>query len=251
MAVKDLERSTADFEALGFAVKPGRPHANGLRNSHMKFPDGTEIELITAPAAKDALSTLYYDWLKGGDGPAFLGLYTPDVGKLTERLSRLGLTLEWNDGLGTFVEPPNLRRLFFAQRQRSPTDRPDHFDHRNTAFSLTGVWLADGDAERRLLKELGAEPAPQVRCGPLGSSMAVLAMPEGDVVFLPAIARLPPDRSIVAATVAVRNLEAVRSLLARRHIPYEQPADCDGRSLWVGPTVAHGLWLEFRQSPSR
>jgi hypothetical protein len=32
--------------------------------------------------ATDALSTLYHDWLKGGDGPAFLGLYAPDFGKL-------------------------------------------------------------------------------------------------------------------------------------------------------------------------
>jgi len=48
LAVKDLEQAKADFEALGFALKPGRPHDNGLRNAHVKFPDGTEIELITA-----------------------------------------------------------------------------------------------------------------------------------------------------------------------------------------------------------
>jgi hypothetical protein len=251
VAVKDLERSAADFEALGFAVKPGRPHANGLRNVHLKFPDGTEIELITAPAATDALSSLYHDWLKGGDGPVFLGLYAPDLGKLTEHLSRVGVSLDRTGDLGTIVEPPDLRRLFFARRQRSPTDRPEHFEHKNTAVSLTGIWLAGGTAEQRLLKELGAEPASAVRCGPLGPSVHVLAMPEGDVMFLPAALHLPADRSIVAASVAVRNLEAVRSLFDSRHIPYDQPAACDGRSLWVGPTAAHGLWLEFRQYPMR
>jgi len=73
LAVADLERATADFEALGFTLKPGRPHENRLRNAHVKLRDGTEIELITAPTATDALSSEYQNWLKGGDGPTFLG----------------------------------------------------------------------------------------------------------------------------------------------------------------------------------
>lgn len=251
VAVRDLERSAADFEALGFVMKPGRPHANGLRNAHAKFLDGTEIELITAPAATDPLSSLYHDWLKGGDGPVFLGLYAPEFGTLTERLSRLGLKLEKKDGLATIVQPRGYERLFFAGRQHSPTDRPEHFAHLNTASSLAGVWLAGGAAEQRLLKELGAEPAAEARCGPLGSSVTVLAMHDGGVMFLPASANAPPDRSIVAARVAVGSIEAVRSILASRHIPYVQPADCDSGSLWIGPSVAHGLWLEFRQPASR
>src|SRR4030095_13804928 len=78
LAVRDLEQSQADFEALGFVLKPGRPHANGLRNAHAKFPDGTEIELITAVSASDALSSDYVDWLKQGAAPAFRGFFALD-----------------------------------------------------------------------------------------------------------------------------------------------------------------------------
>ena len=155
LAVNDLERSKSDFEALGFALKPGRPHANGLRNAHVKFPDGTEIELITAPAAVDALTSEYQSWLKGGDGAAFLGLYAPDFNALIQRLSRQGLVLDWKGGLGTFTEPADLRRLFFARRQHSPTDRPEHFAHANTAFSLAGVWLAGAASRATLAPNVG------------------------------------------------------------------------------------------------
>ena len=51
VVVADLDKAEADFRAMGFSIKPGRPHSNGIRNAHVKFPDGTEIELITAPAA--------------------------------------------------------------------------------------------------------------------------------------------------------------------------------------------------------
>ena len=56
VAVRDLERAAATFRRLGFALKPGRPHANGIRNVHVKFPDGSGIELLTAPRPQDELS---------------------------------------------------------------------------------------------------------------------------------------------------------------------------------------------------
>jgi len=247
LAVNDLEQSKADFEALGFALKPGRPHANGLRNSHVKFPDGTEIELITAPAAIDALSSEYHNWLKGGDGPAFLGLYTRDLDTLSRHLSRLGSTLDRKGDLGTISESVDLRRLFFARRQHSPTDRPEHFAHANTAVSLAGVWLAGAVAEQRLLPMLGATPSDDPPCGPFGSGSAALSLPEGEVVFFPPSAQLTPGRSIVGATVAVRDIATARNTLTGNRIRYIRVAGCTRDSLWVGPADAHGLWLEFHQ----
>ena len=49
IAVRDLARAANDYRALGFALKPGRPHDNGIQNQHVKFTDGTELELIAAP----------------------------------------------------------------------------------------------------------------------------------------------------------------------------------------------------------
>ena len=147
LAVNDLEASRADFEALGFVLKPGRPHENGLRNLHAKFPDGTEIELITVGAPTDALTLRYRAWLNIGDGPAFLGLYAPDFGALAQRLTRSGSTLQVSGGLGVLSESIELQHLFFAHRQRSTTDRPEHFDHVNTAYGLAGVWFAGAEVE--------------------------------------------------------------------------------------------------------
>ena len=46
VAVADLDRAAADFARLGFVIKPGRPHSDGIQNKHIKFPNGGEIELI-------------------------------------------------------------------------------------------------------------------------------------------------------------------------------------------------------------
>src|SRR5687767_7924561 len=72
VAVRDLEAASATYRALGFSLKPGRPHANGIRNAHVKFPNGAGIELLTVPAAVDPLSTTYVKMIRAGEGPAFL-----------------------------------------------------------------------------------------------------------------------------------------------------------------------------------
>jgi len=56
---------------MGFALKPGRPHDNGIRNQHVKFENGTELELLTAERRS-------IGYLAQGDGPAHVVLYAPD-----------------------------------------------------------------------------------------------------------------------------------------------------------------------------
>src|SRR5690242_14629103 len=78
VVVTDLDQAQADYRAMGFAIKPGRFHADGIRNAHVKFPDGTEIELITATHATDELTSEYLAKMKTGEGPVYFGLYAPD-----------------------------------------------------------------------------------------------------------------------------------------------------------------------------
>ena len=41
IAVLDLEDAVATYREMGFTIKPGRLHKNGLLNSHIKFSDKT------------------------------------------------------------------------------------------------------------------------------------------------------------------------------------------------------------------
>ena len=158
VAVADLERAAGAFRELGFALKPGRPHANGIRNQHVKFPDGTELELITAPEARDRLTATYRRHLLDGDGPAFLAFYAPSLDAAAAAMDAARIPYERRAGFLGLPHDQVLNYVFLAGRNQSPTDRPEHFDHPNGAESLIGVWLSAEDLseERRLLTTLGA-----------------------------------------------------------------------------------------------
>ncbi|MCA1650368.1 MAG: VOC family protein [Acidobacteria bacterium] len=138
IAVANLEQAADRYKALGFALKPGRPHDNGIRNQHVKFRDGTELELITAPEARDALTTKYRVISPWVTGRRFLALYAPGRPR------------------GPESAVPDY--IFFGPRNSSPTDRPEHFAHPNGAESFIAVWLAGDDLtrERQLLTRIGA-----------------------------------------------------------------------------------------------
>ena len=149
LAVSDLESAAKRYRELGFTLKPGRPHDNGLRNAHIKFGDGTEIELINAREARDALTIEYLKHLAHGDGPAFVSFFTPDMNRLAGYFDAEGKSYRRSGGLISFPEGDELRYLFFGQRINSPTDRPEHFVHENGADALIGVWIACDEPGRR------------------------------------------------------------------------------------------------------
>jgi len=248
VAVTDLDRAANDFAKLGFIIKPGRPHKDGIRNKHVKFPNGGEIELITASSPTDALAKEYVAWLRGGEGPASWSLYAPDLAAVTAFLSRRQLQPNDEGDVVTYSQAAVAHRLFFADRLRSPTDGPIYWAHPNTAYKLRRVWLAGSPSEVDLVVKLGAEVEPRAACSPFDSQATVYVLPrEGDEIAVAPNVRRSQARNLIGVTVRVRSIAAARRILEKNHVPIVRPASCRSDSLWVGPSSAHGLWLEFAQ----
>ena len=245
VAVGDLEAASATYRALGFSLKPGRPHANGIRNAHVKFPDGAGIELLTVPEAVDPLSTKYTDMIRAGDGPAFLSFHARDTTALHAALRAGGYPFRDAGGL-TDLQSPELGFLFWIQDNRSPTDRPEHFAHPNGATALGAVWIAtdDGDALARLLVGLGGRQQRREVLAPDRVEATVVTLAEGEVFILPARHRLLSGRPIIGASFRVRDLATVRRALAAGGVSPRTGLELAER-LVVEPSKAHGLWLEF------
>ncbi len=105
LVVADLDQAKRDFEELGFSIKSGRFHADGIKKVHLKFPDGTELELITAAKGVDELTREYRRKLASSEGPVYFGLYAPDQPKLFQYIHTLGFPLQQDGGGWLFSRP--------------------------------------------------------------------------------------------------------------------------------------------------
>ena len=249
LAVHNLTKLQRTFPEWDFALKAGRPHDDGIQNRHIKFPNNGEIELITASCPKDDLAKEYADWLAGSsDGVAFWSLYAPDQNALTQLLSERGLQPKCRDGLVTYSQSVAPHRVFFAGRLPSPTDGPAYWSHPNTAYKLAKIWLSGTASEGGLLEQLGARMDSGRACSPFDSHPAAYVFPaEGDEVLISKNIHTNLERTVIGLTVLVRSLATARLILDANHIGYVEAEQCDTHSIWVKPSDAHGVWLEFAQ----
>src|SRR5512134_3767719 len=75
VVVNNLDAASDAFRRAGFRIKRGRLHANGLLNNHIKFRDGTEIELMTVRGRPgDDMARRYAGLMAGGDRGVYVAL---------------------------------------------------------------------------------------------------------------------------------------------------------------------------------
>jgi hypothetical protein len=229
IAVHSLDSARATYRALGFTLKPGRVHANGLRNAFPKFADGSYLELISpGRGAVDALTADYAAFLKRGEGGAFLSIRTDFLARLARRLEAGGhrpRRSEYRAFSTLGFDRRALDWLFFIEYNAPASDAPELLRHANTALGIETVWLS-----RAAEATLGTLDLPlgQVRAG--SSIFDRLATP------------------VVGVTIRVRSLDAAAQAV-RRGLGIQPPTRTDvrGRAIVVPAARAHGVWIEFLQ----
>jgi hypothetical protein len=249
VAVNDLDRARSRFESMGFTLKPGRPHSNSIRNVHAKFGDGTEIELITAAEPRDSLARDSLALMAQGDGGAFVALRSPAVDEVARRYKANGLSGRIShDGGDRWIAQPRgtALRFLWVQEIARPTIDPARFvTHANGAARLSAVWI-DSSLAKALEPLRRAHGAPAVeRPWPRGRSREIRL--SGGALYCVAGRAARPSRPILGATVEVRDIAAVESLLRTAGIRGEHRRDERGATVLIAPDAANGIWLEFLQ----
>ena len=192
IAVSDLEDSAADFRSLGFTIKPGRLHPNGLLNSHVKFVDGTSLELMSvAGEPTDAVAANYADFLRAGDGGAFAAIEA-DPHRVIRVASALSLPAQLTrSGPFTWVTvddsqygPGGQRSpVFFVSYLARSADADSLLVHDAGVVGIGSVRLDATDALADMLVRLGARHCPADPEGEADSSV-IVGLANAELVLL-------------------------------------------------------------------
>lgn len=225
LAVTALEDASDTYARLGFAQKPGRAHANGLKNGHLEFADGTELELMTVVGeVGDGVARSYEAFLEGGEGGAFLALKGSREAVLAAA-SRAGIASALLRAGGfryvTFPER-GLENVFFVEHGPDAQDPDSRVRHRNGSLGVESVWLEASPRLGKLLSALGA-----TECGST-------ALPDG---------RLGAGYGVAGGSVVVTSPPGD---LRPRVIGVTLRAAESASLPLLGPEETHGIWLGWR-----
>ena len=241
IAVRDLGSTTAQFRALGFTIKPGRPHQNGIENASIKFADGSYVELITSHNGTDALARQYEEFLKRGEGASYVFLRDSNGG-FAERVRQAGGHRSVA-GPFAFTELPSSWRAPHLQLTEylSPAiDPPETYQHANGARRLVAVWLFEDEGVNAIDRELGAEPAVASVFGFDDRTMRSVSLADHTRLFLTPRGAVDPPHVLASAILleveSVDRLKPFAGLERARSRPGVR---------WLPPSQMHGVWLGF------
>jgi hypothetical protein len=165
LVVHNLDRAAAAFRARGFRIKAGRLHANNLLNRHIKFRDGSSLELMTlAGPPRDDMARDYAGLLTGGESGVYVGLNVPDLRTPERAATELGLAVRrTSSGPWQFLSFPGsspAAAVFFGAGVTTVQDPDSLTSHQPSVSGLREVWLEGSAGLSDLLAKTGA-----MRCG--------------------------------------------------------------------------------------
>lgn len=187
VVVSNLDATVSRLAPLGFRFKPGHLHSDSILNRHIKFRDGTELELMTvAGTPTSQMARDYAALLAAGEGGVYAALWTTDPGRVRAAASRLGEPRLTRSGAWQFLSLPGVfdaQAVFIGAGDLRANDPDSILAHPNGARRLAAVWLEGGPVLDTLLAALGARSCGKARL-PDGRSGTRWGLLRGSVVVV-------------------------------------------------------------------
>jgi len=204
VVARDLDAASAGFRSSGFVLKQGRLHPNNLLNRHIKFRDGSSIELMTVQGAPgDAMARDYADLAAAGEGGVYVALEVDGLDAPTSAATDFGLeTRESRSGPWRFLSFPTTSpaaAIFFSAGSASVQDPDSLLDHVPAVEGLAEAWLEGGPELVAYLEALGARRCGRVRA-PDGRTGERIGLSRGQLVIVPPAGRRPRVLGVVLRT---------------------------------------------------
>ncbi len=187
--VADLDSAVNVFNNLGFSIKRGRLHDNGLLNAHIKFKNNSSFEIMSITLTPtDEVAKNYAALLKNGEGAVFLAITGISTNAMIEKLEALGLGYSRISGKSwdyiTFPENSSLAHIFFIDYHIKVDDPNEVLTHRNFTEQLSQVWIEGSDSVRYLFHGLQIQPMEAITDPVLGKGNRY-STKSGDIIIVP------------------------------------------------------------------
>lgn len=188
LVVRDLDQASTPFQALGFRMKEGRLHANNLLNRHVKFRDGSSLELMTLRGDPlDSMSRDYAELAASGEGGVYVALKVRSVTEPEDAAAALRLESRASSyGPWRFLSFPSASpaaAVFFSAGSTVVQDPDSLVSHEPDVAGLAEAWVEGGDGLSELLEQLGARRCASAR-SPDGRTGERLALGRGSIVVV-------------------------------------------------------------------
>jgi hypothetical protein len=187
--VADLEQASSRYTQLGFTVKQGRLHANGLVNAHVKFANKTSLELMSVSGEPtDRIARDYQTLLQEREGGVYLAISGIRTEEMEQMPSGLKIAFETSKGRNwdyiTFPQEPELAHFFFIAYHGTMGDPWEIITHKNESDHIRATYIEGSERVSYFLKGIGLQSTGREKNELFGSEERFVTA-SGDIIVVP------------------------------------------------------------------
>jgi len=156
---KDLDSTLNKIQNLGFTIKKGSQHKNGILNAHIKFENDSSLEFITINGTpNDAQSKEYQKLISQKEGGVYVAFTGIKLNTLSTKLKKLEIQHSIETGKNwsylTFPKNSKLAAIFFIEYHTNFKSAPTLYQHKNGVKKINTIYLEGDESTIEVLKLL-------------------------------------------------------------------------------------------------
>ena len=171
---ENLDSTINRIQEIGFTIKKGRQHSNGILNARIKFENNSSLEFITINGTpKDDLAKEYQELITQKEGRVYIALTGIKLNLLSAKLQKseiqhsIEVGKNWN--YLTFPKGSNLALFFFIEYHTNFKSRPSLYKHKNGVTQINTIYLEDDESTIEFLKLLKIDYSDKLFYTPTGN----------------------------------------------------------------------------------
>jgi len=247
---EDLSKSRIFFnEVLGFNIKDGKIHKNGIENFFIEFNDSTEIEIISVENVSDKLANEYKLMLQKKQFGLQFAIRTPEILELKKQFS--GLNSEFTElvknRMYTTLSKNYLDQafpLFFIEYNSDNINK--NVFHSNNTKGISDIWLSTTDVRKSVQEfvKIGFSLIDTLSVGNIEQKTVLIKNNNINIILI------ENDHSgiygLTIKTVGIKNL--LDSITDNLNINRKIKTSRRGKSIFINPEITNSIWLEFLEN---
>ncbi len=246
IGVKNLEKQTETFRKLGFSIKKGKQHKNGIKNNFIEFGDSSEIELIEVQQASDKLSEKYKKLIDKNIYGLQFALRVNNVKKLKDNFSKLNsdftiLSVNKDYSILSKNKMDKGLPVFFIQYNIDNNNTLT--SHSNGSKGIYSIWLSTNDIKNtaQKLSDMGFKLIGNYELPGIKGKAVEFTNSNFKIILIKS-----KKNEITGITILVDNLELVKNnLKSGFDTDFIEYSANRGKSIFINKELTNSVWIEF------
>jgi hypothetical protein len=242
----NLKNSKKIFEEmLGFTLKDGKKHQNGISNFFIEFSDDSEIEIISVVNPSDNLANQYKKFLENDKYGFQLALRTNELLDLKEHLSTL--KLGYSDYSKNKIYATLSKNIIDAELpiffiQYNNKNKNIHTTHLNKSLGIKSLWFSTNNIKKtaRQLVDFGFDAIGNYELPTFKSKVVQFKNKNFEIILIEA-----DKYELTGMTIWVQDLQMLNEIISKNNIEITKEFN---DKIFVNPAQTNSIWIEFLEA---